>query len=67
MSEKQLWVTAYQCAGREIIKAQAPQWLEAMYFEFNQHLEPNQITKAELDAMRASGVSVTYYSIPNPF
>lgn len=67
MDGKRLWVTAYHAPDREVLVAQRADWTEEMIFDFNQHLDPRQLTRADLAEVRASGITPTFYSIPDPF
>lgn len=67
MDEKRLWVTAYHTPQREVLVTKHPGWTEEMIFDFNQHLEPRQLTHGDLAEARASGAVPHFYSIPNPF
>lgn len=67
MNEQRLWVTAYRAPDREVLVTQRPGWSEAMIFSFDQHLDAHELTQADLNAVRASGIAPTFYSIPDPF
>jgi hypothetical protein len=67
MTEQRLWVTAYHAPDREVLVTQRPGWTDGMIFDFNQHLEPRELSREALDAVRASGITPRFYSIPDPF
>lgn len=67
MEPNRLWVTAYHTPTREVLVTQHPGWSKEMIFDFNQHLTPRPLTRADLADVRASGAVPRFYSIPNPF
>jgi hypothetical protein len=67
MTDNRLWVTAYAAPDREVLVANIPGEQRALIFSVNQHLQPRALTNEDLAAVRASGITPTFYSIPNPF
>lgn len=67
MIDQRLWVTAYHAPNTEVLVTQRPGMPDPLYFAFDAHLQPHTLTQADLNAVRASGITPTFYSIPDPF
>lgn len=67
MENQHIWVTAYQGHNRAIYETLYPGTQQPFLFAFDARHAAYPISGTELEALRAHGVRVEFYSIPNPF